>query len=163
MAQADILNDARLPPANREAEQCVLGSMLRDNSAIDDVARVVRPEDFYHDAHRKVFQAVVKLHGAGGPADAVLLAEELKRRGWFEDAGGYSGVADLWDAAPTAANAAYYAGIVRDKALLRGLIRAGHEILAEAYAPTTPADQIVERAERLVFALAEGRLSGADE
>src|SRR5262245_26458705 len=132
-------NPAQLP-RSPEAERSVLGSMLRDNAVIGDVVQLLRVEDFYADAHQKVFQAVVTLHDRGGqPVDLVLLAEELKQRGQLEDVGGYAYIAELWDAAPTAANAEHYARVVRDRALVRGLIHAGTEILADAYAQGMPA------------------------
>src|SRR5262249_24442158 len=100
----------RLPPQSREAECSVLGSMLRDNAMISAVVQLVRAEDFYADAHQKIFQAIVALHDKGGaPVDLVLLAEELRQRGQLEDVGNYAYLGELYDAAPTAANAEYYA------------------------------------------------------
>src|SRR5207248_2333031 len=78
----------RLPPQSREAECSVLGSMLRDNAVIGDVVQVIRTEDFYADAHQKVFQAIIDLHDKGGqPVDVVILAEELKQRNQIADVG----------------------------------------------------------------------------
>src|SRR5205814_1372063 len=128
-----------LPPQNREAEMSVLGSMLRSNEAIDDVVRILRKEDFYADAHQKVFETIVAINEKAKPVDLVILAEALKQRGYLEDAGGPAYLGQLWDAAPTAANAEYYAQIVRDKALVRNLIHAGNEILTDAYKQTVPA------------------------
>jgi replicative DNA helicase len=145
----------RLPPQNREAEQSVLGSMLRDNRSIDDVLLLVRKDDFYTDAHQKIFETIVALNDRGGrPVDLVILAEALKQREWLEDAGGYGYLAELWDAAPTAANAEYYAQIVRDKALVRNLIHAGNEILGDAYKQTMPAEDLVASAEKKIFDVA---------
>lgn len=151
----------RLPPQNREAEQSVLGSMLRDNSCIDSILQILREEDFYADAHQKIFQTIVQLNDRGGqPVDLVILAEALKQRGWMEDVGSYGYLSELWDAAPTAANAEYYAQIVRDKALVRNLIRAGNEMLSEAYKQTMPADQMIEAAERKILEIAQKGISG---
>jgi replicative DNA helicase len=151
----------RLPPHNREAEQSVLGSMLRDNSCIDSVLQVVHKDDFYADAHQKVFETVIQLNDRGGHAvDLVILAEALKQRGWMEDVGSYAYLSELWDAAPTAANAEYYAQIVRDKALVRNLIRAGNEILGDAYKQTMPADQMIEGAERKILEIAQKGIAG---
>src|ERR1700738_3834663 len=90
----------RLPPQSREAERCVLGSMLRDNGVIGDVVQIVRPENFYADAHQKIYNGVVSLYDQGRPVDLVLLAEALKEQKQIEDVGGYAYLGELWDAAP---------------------------------------------------------------
>src|SRR5262249_59036400 len=109
----------RLPPHSRDAERCVLGSMLRDNGVIGDVVQVLhRPESFYLDAHQKIFQAITSLYDKGQPVDLVILANLLNEQKLIADIGGYAYLAELWDAAPTAANAEYYARIVRDKSLV---------------------------------------------
>ena len=146
----------RLPPQSREAERSVLGSLLRDNSVISVVVQLLRTEDFYADAHQKIYQAIVSLHDKSGqPVDVVLLAEELKQRGQIEDIGGYTYLAELWDAAPTAANAEYYAKIVRDRAQVRNLIHASTEILRDAYEQAQPADELVAQAERKILDVAQ--------
>ncbi len=151
----------RLPPQNLEAERSVLGSMLRDNQVIDDVCPIVRAEDFYADAHQKIFAAIVELRDKGGqPVDIVILADEMQRRGQIEDVGGYARLAELWDAAPTAANAAHYAKIVRDRSLVRNLIHAGTELLRDAYDQVMPADQLIESAERKIMEVAESGITG---
>lgn len=158
-AERELLD--RLPPHNREAEQSVLGSMLRDNSCIDTVLQIVHKDDFYADAHQKVFETIIQLNDRGGHAvDLVILANELKMRGWVEDVGNYHYLSELWDAAPTAANADYYAQIVRDKAMVRNLIRAGNEILGDAYKQTMPADQMIETAERMILEIAQKGIAG---
>src|SRR5271166_5787354 len=114
----------RLPPQSREAERSVLGSLLRENGVIGDVLQLIRTDNFYLDAHQKIFQAIVTLYDKGHPVDLVTLAELLQQQKHIEDVGGYAYLGELWDAAPTAANAEYYARIVRDKALVRHLIHA---------------------------------------
>ena len=145
----------RLPPHSRDAERCVLGSMLRDNGVIGDVLQVLRRENFYADAHQKIYQAVVGLYDRGHPVDLVMLAELLKEQKQIEDIGGYPYLAELWDAAPTAANAEYYARIVRDKAVVRHLIHSSTEILRDAYDQAMPADELLEGAERKILDIAE--------
>jgi replicative DNA helicase len=146
----------RLPPQNLDAERSVLGSMLRDNQVIDDVCQVLRAEDFYADAHQKLFTAIVELRDKGGqPVDIVILADEMQRRGQIEDVRGYAYLAELWDAAPTAANAEHYAKIVRDRSLVRNLIHAGTELLRDAYDQVMPAEQLIESAERKIMEVAE--------
>src|SRR5438270_13639913 len=119
----------RLAPHSRDAEPSALGSMLRDNAGIGDVVQIIREENFYADAHQKIFKGITTLYDKGHPADLVTLAEWLKEQKVIEDVGGYAYLAELWDASPTAANAEYYARIVRDNALVRGLVHASTEIL----------------------------------
>src|SRR5580765_6298923 len=99
---ADQGASERLPPQSREAEASVLGSMLRDNDVIDDVVQILRDTHFYTDAHQKIFQGIIALHDKHHPVDLVTLAEWLKEQKFIEDIGGYSYLAELWDAAPTA-------------------------------------------------------------
>jgi replicative DNA helicase len=150
----------RLPPQSKEAEQCVLGSMLRDNVVIGDILQIIRPDNFYLDAHQKICQAMTALYDQGHPVDLVVLAEELKTRKQIEDIGGYAYLGQLWYAAPTAANAEYYARIVRDKAIIRHLIHSSNEILRDAYDQAMPADELLESAERKVLDIAEMGITG---
>lgn len=142
--------------------------MLRDNACINDLLQLLRKEDFYTDSHQKVFETIISLHDRGGqPVDLVILAEELKKRGYLEDVGGYAYLAELWEATPTSANAEYYGQIVRDKSLVRNLIRAGNDILGDAYKQSMPADQMIEGAERKIMEVANkgiiGKLYTLDE
>src|SRR6516164_5047025 len=159
MPPDDMVAD-RLPPQNRDAERSVLGSMLRDNGIIGDVVQIVRYENFYSDAHQKIFQAIVALYDKAHPADLVTLAEYLKEQKHIEDIGGYAYLAELWDAAPTAANAEYYARIVRDKSIVRNLIHASTEVLRDAYDQAMPADELLESAERKILDIAEMGVTG---
>ncbi len=145
----------RVPPQSREAERCVLGSMLRDNVVIPDVIQVIRAENFYFDAHQKIFEAVARIYDNGSPVDLVILAEYLNQQQQLVDIGGPAYLAELWDAAPTAANAEHYARIVREKGITRALIHASTEILRDAYDQAYPADQLLESAERQVLEIAE--------
>jgi replicative DNA helicase len=154
------VNGERLPPHSRDAERSVLGSLLRDNGVIGDVLQILRNENFYTDAHQKIFSAIVTLYDRGHPVDLVMLAELLKELKHIEDVGGYAYLAELWDAAPTAANAEYYARIVRDKALVRHLIHAGTEILRDAYDQSMPADDLLETAERKILDIAQLGITG---
>ena len=150
----------RLPPQSRDAERSVLGRMLRDNPVIGDVVQIVRADNFYLDAHQKIFQAIASIYDRGHPVDLVLLADLLKEQKYIEDVGGYGYLAELWDAAPTAANAEYYARIVRDKAQVRSLIHASTEILRDAYDQSEPADQMLEQAERKILDIAQMGVTG---
>jgi replicative DNA helicase len=151
----------RLPPQSRDAERSVLGSMLRDNVVIGDVVQIVRAESFYLDAHQKIFQAVCTLYlDKGHPVDLVTLAEHLREQKQIEDVGGYGYLGELWDAAPTAANAEYYAKIVRDKAVIRNLIHASTEVLRDAYDQVMPADELLEGAEKKILDIAQKGTTG---
>lgn len=157
----EAIGPDRLPPQSRDAERCVLGSMLRDpQNVIGDVVQLLSPDDFYVAAHQVIYQAVVTLYADAQPVDLVILAEKLKRANKIEDIGGYPYLGELWDAAPTAANAEYYARIVRDKAVVRNLIHTTTEILGDAYAGAQPADSLLETAERRIFEIAEKGVTG---
>lgn len=145
----------RVPPHNLEAERALLGSLLRDNNVIGDVVNICNHENFYTDAHQKIFRAIWELYDKAFPVDLVTLAESLKQNGQMQDVGGYAYLGQLWESAPTAANAEYYARIIRDKALIRFLIHASTEILRDAYDMTQPADQLLEGAERKILDIAE--------
>jgi replicative DNA helicase len=150
----------RLLPQSRDAERSVLGSILRDPPLLGDVVQVVRSEHFYADAHQKIFNAMVKLQDDQIPIDLVMLAEHFKEQKLLEDIGGYPYLAELWEAAPTAANAVYYAQIVRDKAIVRNLIHSSTEILRDAYDQSQPADDLLEQAERRILDIAQMGITG---
>src|SRR5713226_3551340 len=151
----------RLPPQSREAERSVLGSLLRDNAVIGDVVQIINDEGFFYlDAHQKIFLAIRSIYDRGHPVDLVILAEYLKEQKQIEDIGGYAYLAQLWDAAPTAANAEYYARIVRDKSIVRNLIHASTEVLRDAYDQAASADEMLENAERKILDIAEMGVTG---
>jgi replicative DNA helicase len=150
----------RLPPRSQEAERSVLGSMLRDNNVIGDVVQIVRADSFYEDAHQKLFQAIVGMYDKGDPVELVSLGETLIQLKQVEDVGGFAYLAQLWDATPTAANAEYYAKIVRDRAMVRSLIHASTEILRDAYDQAQPAEEMLGAAERKIFEIAEKGTTG---
>ncbi len=161
MSSNETMGAERLPPQSREAERCVLGSMLRDNAVISDVLQIIRRENFYFDAHQKIFQTMVEIYDSGQPIDVVILAEKLKQQGQIEDAGGYSYLGDLWECAPTAANGEYYARIVREKGIVRSLIHTSTEILRDAYDQVQPADELLAKAEREILDIAEKGVTGS--
>jgi replicative DNA helicase len=152
---SDLIPADRLPPQSREAEMGVIGSVLRDNQILNDILTVIRAENFYFDAHQKIFQAILDIYNSGRPVDLTILYETLKQRKQVEDVGGAQYLGDLWDAAPTAANAEYYARIVRDKAVVRNLIHANTELLRDAYDGVMSADELLGVAERKVLEIAE--------
>ncbi len=141
----------RIPPQSVEAEACVLGSMLLDAPTIDQVILALKTEHFYRPAHRLIFEALVAMHDTKAPIDLVTARDELIRRKQLDEIGGIEYLVALAEGVPNAANAEYYAGIVRDKALLRELITAGGEIVREAYDSHEEAQLVVDRAEQRVF------------
>ncbi len=152
---AEILD--RAPPHSHEAEQAVLGSLLLDPQMCDEVATILRPEDFYADANARLYRHLLEMHESGNQIDATLLLERLRRAGELETIGGMAYLAETAAAVPHAAHATYYANIVRDKATLRLLIHASGEILRDAYDPTVDPAQMVSEAEQRIFAVHDAR------
>jgi replicative DNA helicase len=150
-----------LPPHDREAERGVLGSLLRDNELIPEIVQIVRAEHFYVFAHQKIFEAIAMLAiERGQPADPVTLANYLKEKQLIEDSGGYGYIVELWEAAPSAGNAKYYADIIRQKSLVRHLIHACNDLAADAYDQVQPAQELLDSAERRVLEIAEMGVTG---
>ncbi len=147
----------RLPPQNLDAEKGVLGSLLLDPNLCDDVALVLRPDDFYADANQKLYGHLLAMHDQGLRIDTTLLLERLRSSGDLEAVGGTAYLAEVVHAVPYAANAVYYAGIVRDKSTLRALIHASTEILRDAFEPTIEPREMVSRAEEQIFAVHDQR------
>jgi replicative DNA helicase len=145
-----------VPPHSVEAEQSVLGALLIDATAWDQVADVVTVTDFYRPDHRLIFEALAELVAAGRPGDIVTVSEQLERKGQLVDAGGLAYLGTLARDTPTAANARHYAQIVRERSLLRRLVEAGREIASSVFGDEgLPARDLVDRAEGLVFEIAE--------
>ena len=145
----------RVPPHSLEAEVSVLGACLLSRTAASEAGEILRAEDFYRNAHRVVFEGITGLISDGEPIDPVTLADWLDRRDRLDEVGGAAGIHDLTVAVPTAANAAYYARIVREKALLRRLIEAGTKVVALGYEASDDPDSVVDRAESLIFEVAQ--------
>lgn len=150
----------RLPPQNLEAEAGVIGSILLDNRVIPDVILCCGADDFYRDAHRLMFEAMIAVFEAGKPVDAVTLCAELERRDDLKRAGGEDYVSECLAGVPHAAHAKYYAQIVRQKAVTRGLVESAHETLTECYSNNFTAEQLLESSERRVFAIARDNVQG---
>jgi replicative DNA helicase len=157
------LLDAPVPPHSIEAEQAVLGGLLLDPAAWDNVADVVRQEDFYRPDHRLIFAAIAQVAGDGKPCDAVTVSGELERNGKLEAAGGLAYLSSIARDTPTAANARAYAQIVRERSLLRQLIEAGTQIAAGVFSNDgQTARELVDRAEQRVFEIADGSFRGRE-
>jgi replicative DNA helicase len=158
LAAADKL---RLPPHSVEAEQSLLGGLMLDQRAWDQVADVVHGEDLYRADHRLIFGAIAELVGRDQPPDAVTVAEYLQRSGQLEAGGGVAYLARLVEDTPSAANIRAYAQIVRERAMLRRLIEIGGDIAASAHSTQgLTVEEIVDLAEQRVFEIAEGGRRG---
>lgn len=149
----------RVPPQNLEAEQAVLGSMLLERDAIAKVVELIQPGDFYRDAHRKIYVAVAELFEKGEPVDLISLTDRLRDRGELDDVGGAAYLGMLLNTVPTAANVEFYARIVMQKALLRGLISAGTTIAQLGYNAEGDVEILIDQAEKLVFAIGQRRMT----
>jgi replicative DNA helicase len=150
---------APVPPQNLDAEESVLGAMMLSPGAIGAVSEVLSPTDFYRESHAMIYRAALGLYARGEPVDAITLVDELEQRSELENVGGKIRVHELAALVPAAANAAHYARIVREMATLRGLIRAGNEISRLGIDREDEAPQLVDRAEQIVFELAQARVS----
>src|ERR1700685_2806528 len=146
----------RLRPHSIEAEQSVLGGLMLDSAAWDQVADRVVAEDFYRNDHRLIFEAVAGLIERNQPCDAVTLSGHLESQGLLDQVGGLSYLGSLARDTPTAANIRAYADIVRERSVLRQLITAGNLIVGSALEPEgREAREVVDEAERAVFEIAE--------
>ncbi|MBS4030406.1 MAG: replicative DNA helicase [Clostridiales bacterium] len=145
----------RIPPQNIEAEQSVLGSMLINKDAIIAAAEYLRAADFYRDGHQKIFSAMTALSERAEPVDLVTLVEELGRHNQLESIGGMSYLTTLANIVPTAANVAYYARIVRDKAVLRSMINAATRIVTRSFEAADNVDEILDEAEKAIFEVSQ--------
>ncbi|MGL5808902.1 MAG: replicative DNA helicase [Nocardioides sp.] len=149
----------RTPPQDMAAEQSVLGSMLLSKDAVAEVTESIRGTDFYRPAHEIVHDAIIDLYGRGEPADPVTVAAELQRRGELQRIGGAPYLHTLAANVPIAANAGYYAEIVREKAILRRLVTAGTKIVQIGYAGQGQVDDVVDQAQAEIYQVTEKRAS----
>ena len=147
----------RQPPRSTEAERALIGSLLLLPEACDEVALLVRPDDFYDAAHRAIFGHMLALHEGGRQIDPMLLGQLLKDAGQYENVGGAAFLLELSQEVSTAAHAEYYARIVRDKAVLRSLIHASTDIIHDAYETGVDARTMLARAEERVFAILDSK------
>ena len=141
----------RVPPQNVEAEQAVLGAMMIEREAISKVSEVIRPEDFYREAHRLIFNAMMELFNKNEAVDLVTVVEVLRRDEKLEGAGGIAYVSALANSVPTAANVMYHARIVEEKALLRQLINTATHVAGMGYEANEEVAVIMDKAEKLIL------------
>jgi replicative DNA helicase len=150
----------KVPPHNLEAETATLGAILLDSEALGRVLGYVRAEDFYRNAHKRIFQGIINLFERSEEIDLITLTHELRNEGALETVGGASYVSSLTSAVPTAANVEYYARIVREHSLRRKLIQISGEVTAHAYDESVESRSVMEEAERKIFELSESQQTG---
>ncbi len=148
----------KLPPQNIEAEQSILGGILLDNSVINAALEVIGHNDFYNEAHRKIFSAIVEMTEKNEPVDIITLSDTLKNRKMLDAVGGTAYLASLVDNVPSAANVANYAKIVKEKAILRGLIGSATQIINSCYESGTDVDEVLDQAEHSIFEISENKV-----
>jgi replicative DNA helicase len=151
----------RLPPHAIEAEMCVLASMMLDKELIGDIAGRIDREAFFQADHQIIFDVLLKMYEQNRPVDAILLREELAKRQLLEEVGGNAYLGAILNTVPSAAHGLHYAGIVREKALLRQLIAASNDVLRDAYAPHESAELVLDKAEKRIFEIAQKKIGNA--
>ncbi len=144
-----------IPPHNIEAEQSVLGSMLLDKEAVAAATEVLRGDDFYVEAHKEIYEAILDIYDSGTPVDLVTVVEALRQRGTLEAVGGGAYISDLSMAVPSTANVRYYIKIVEEKSILRRLIAASNEIIRDSYEAAEDLDLIIDSAEKKIFDISQ--------
>lgn len=155
------LNLDRLPPQNLEAEQSILGAVLIDNDALPRALETLDPDNFYKQSHKKIFNVMIELFEKNEPIDMITLTDYLKRRDELEAVGGISYLSSLVNMIPTAANIKYHSKIVREKAILRGLLRSATEIASRVYEDNLDAEDLVDYAEKSIFDISDKRIKAS--
>ena len=158
MAITDQVLD-RMPPQSLEAEQAVLGAALRDSEALSKALEILDRQNFYRESHRLIFDAMCELFEQGEPIDLLTLQERLRLRDRLEAAGGVSYLSQLIDMTPTAGHVRHHAKIVREKAILRGLIHVATEIVSQSYEDTLEVEEVLDQAEKSIFAISEQKIT----
>jgi replicative DNA helicase len=148
----------KVPPQNLEAEQSVLGGILLDNMALNAVLEVLDQTDFYSDAHRKIFAAIIELSNRNEPCDLITLSNILRDQKRMEQVGGTAYLSSLVDNVASAANITYYAKIIKEKSILRRLIGTATEILTQSYDASMDVDHLLDSAEHAIFEISENKI-----
>ena len=147
----------KIPPHDVDAEQAILGSMLTDQDAVIDAMEVLKPEDFYREDNKYIYQSIINLYNRGEPIDIITVKAELTSMQKFEAVGGIEYLATLPDKVPLVANADKYIKIVEEKSILRQLIKAANEIQSVGYAQNEEIDNIVDQSEKMIFNIMQGK------
>ena len=144
-------------PSNVEAERSLLGAILLDNTLYTDAGAALKPDDFFLDAHRRIYTRMLEMADTNRPIDSVTLSEELSRHKELETVGGVAYLASLTDGTPRRTSIEHYVWLVRDKSLIRGVIRAANTIMQSALDQSDTAADVLDRAEAEIFSLSENR------
>jgi replicative DNA helicase len=144
-------------PHSADAERAILGAVLLDNSFVNQAIELLRPDDFYVRAHQHVFRAMISLSERGSEINPILLGEELRREGVLEQVGGVASISELTYGLPHFTNVAAYAKVVKDKSVLRQLVKVANKVTSEALEEEDEAEVILDHAEQMIFALADER------
>lgn len=147
--------ELRVPPHNIEAEQSVLGSLMLDNDAIVKIADFLRPDDFYKNSHKEIFEAMLDLYEERDPIDVLSTSNKLEEKNKLEEIGGSSYVASLVNSVPSASHVAHYAKVVQKKGMLRKLISAANNIVETGYSETKDVDELLDKAEQGIFKVSQ--------
>jgi replicative DNA helicase len=157
MAEVDLVLE-KLPPQNLEAEQAVLGAILLDNSVLPRVIEILQPQDFYRGGHRRIFGVMLDLFEKDDTIDLITVRERLEQKNELDEAGGAAYLSSMIDLVPTAARVQYHSRIVREKAVLRGLISTATEIATMSYEGSREAEVLLDEAERKIFEISERKI-----
>ena len=141
----------KVPPNDIEAEQAIIGSMLTDKDAVISAIEVLKPNDFYREDNKTIYEAILNLYSRSEPVDIITVRAELESMGKLDNVGGLEYLAELPEKVPTTANASKYIKIVEEKSTLRNLIKTANEIIELGYNPTEDVDDIMEGAEKKIF------------
>lgn len=141
----------RTPPYDEQAEASVLGAMLLDKTAITTAVEIIHGDDFYYDSHKAIFEGILRLYNKNEPADMITLSDFLKKNGQLEAVGGYTYLGRLTSGTGAISNTEAYCHIIKEKSTLRSLIRAGGEIVNDAYQDDDDVGAIIEKAEKSIF------------
>lgn len=152
------LSTLRLPPQNLEAEQSVLGAILLDHMALNKVLEIIGPDEFYKEAHKRIFSAILDLSELNESIDLITLTDHLKSKNELDRIGGASYLTTLVNSIPTAANVRQHSKIIHEKALLRGLIDIATDIITQGYENSSRVDDLLDHAESRIFSISEQKL-----
>ncbi len=150
---------SRIPPHSVESEQSILGSIILDKDAIITVAETIVPGDFYKEAHKIIYESMLSLNSNNEPIDLITLIEELRKEGHLDNVGGISYLTSLSTIVPTTSNVKYYANIVKEKSVMRQLIKASNEIINLGYDASTDVQEILDKAEKNIFDISQEKAS----
>jgi len=150
-----------VPPQSLEAEESILSAILVDNDTLPEILEILSPKDFYRSAHQKIFAAITELFSRDEPVDLVTLTNKLRERGWIDEIGGATYLANLVDTVPLAVNAQYYAKIIHDKACLRQLIEKTSAITKRCFEDRGDVENVIDFAESSIFEISENKIRPA--